>query len=409
MIGASPAQLSPLDLADLLLLALARWYASAVWIEPQAEADHLLRAEREGVTVPLGELPAARADAVAARLALIAQLDLAVPGEQVARVIVGGDEGTPNVQLFVTFRASARGLWVEIRRIPTVEESAAVASGAAATGPYELLEEIGRGGMGVVYRGLHTVLDKPVAIKVLHRGIDDASAARLVTEARAACRARHPSIVDVTDFGRMPDGRPFLVMELVDGETLAARLRRGPLPTAEALGIALQLADALGAAHEVGVVHRDVKPANVYLSSDGRVKLGDFGVAKLRVPEEGEGPAEPIVGTVWYMSTEQIAGRGVGPASDVYSLGCVMFEMLTGRVPYDGENVPQILDGHLSRPLPPVVGPQGRVPEAVERVVHRAMSKAPAERYPSGRELALELEAVVKASERGGWRRWLPT
>jgi eukaryotic-like serine/threonine-protein kinase len=152
-----------------------------------------------------------------------------------------------------------------------------------------------------------------------------------------------------------------------------------------------------------------VKPANIYLLPDGRVKLGDFGVAKLRQGDATDASGEQIVGTVHYMSTEQITGQRVGPRSDVYSLGCVLFEMLTGRVPYDGVNVPQILDGHVSRPLPPVVGPEGRVPEAIERIVHRALAKQPAERYQSARELANDLEEVARTSERGGWRRWLPT
>ncbi len=428
------------ELADLLLLTLARRKAVAIAIEPSSSLRdtspsgresalydrRALRVELAGSIATFAALDAALADAVVARLAILADLDVGASREQVGRLRVrergatGARHGT--VDLLVVIRSARGGLIAELRRIPSAEDPPIpqpVLDGDQQTGNYRIVGELGRGGMGVVYLAEHVILQKQVALKVLYPGLASHPeiAARFVLEARAACRIKHPGIIDVTDFGRLADGRTYFVMERVIGETLEVMLRRGPLDPVRALAIAAQLGDALGAAALGGVVHRDLKPANIFVSDGDRVRIGDFGLAQMIEPRaDGEAssskePKKPgrIAGTAWYMSPEQARGAATDARSDIYSLGCVLFEMLTGKVPYDGATISAIFGKHAAAPIPRVEGPDGTLPVVVERVIARAMAKRPRERYQSARELIADIELAARAIARRGWRQWLPT
>jgi eukaryotic-like serine/threonine-protein kinase len=248
---------------------------------------------------------------------------------------------------------------------------------------YELGASLGTGGMSTVVAGHDRVLDRPVAIKLLGKYQQPDARARLLREARAAARLHHPNVVAVYDTGEH-DGQPFIVMELVRGRTLADELvARGRLDLEEAVGIALGILDGLAVAHTAGIVHRDVKPGNVLLPDAGGVKLSDFGIAKA-LEDGGAGltATGTVLGTPNYLAPELISGSSAGPGSDVYSVGCVLFELLTGRPPYTGESAVSIAYAHVHQPVPDVTRERPEVPHDLAAVVATAMAKDPAERYP---------------------------
>lgn len=286
---------------------------------------------------------------------------------------------------------------------------------------------IGEGGMGVVYRAQHVVIEKPVAIKVLHDRFakQKAMVEQFIVEAKAASRVRHPNIIDVTDFGTTPEGLVFLVMEYLDGESLQERLARvRRLPVFEAVNLVRQIASGLGAAHELGIVHRDLKPANIFLCQrEGRrrivrrtatdagpqfviepedkydfVKLLDFGVAKfMDLGPSAATRAGVVCGTPHYLSPEQAQEQPATERSDIYSLGAVFYEMITGSVPYDGTSMYEILKGHVVGDLVP---PSRRAPDAglsaqVDAVIARCLDKEPARRFASADQLCAALSDCV--------------
>ncbi|SNR72644.1 protein kinase domain-containing protein [Blastococcus mobilis] len=265
---------------------------------------------------------------------------------------------------------------------------------------YELLMPIASGGMGRVWRARDTLLERPVAVKVLRSELtgDSTFRARFRAEAQHTAALHHPNIASVFDYGELEeDGeqRAYLVMELVEGETLSTLLEReGRLDAARTLGILRQMSGALAAAHAAGVVHRDVKPGNVLVGTDGVVKITDFGIAwsASSVPLTGTGQ---VVGTAHYLAPEQAAGSKATPASDVYALGVVAYECLTGRRAFDGENSVQIALKQIREepaPLPP------DVPAGLRAVVERAMLKDPAARFPDGAALHAALDGVTDVS-----------
>jgi eukaryotic-like serine/threonine-protein kinase len=264
-------------------------------------------------------------------------------------------------------------------------------SGCALDDRYELRTIIGEGAFGRVYEGFDRRLERPVAVKVIKPwwAEDPEWVATFQREARLLARVSNPGIIQIYDVGHAPQGL-YYVSELVDGESLAARLRRGPLPAWEACGVAAQLCRALAGAHAQRVVHRDVKPANILLSSEGRVKVGDFGVARLA---EGstDGTAASIVGTPRYMAPEQGRGRPTSPATDVYSAGIVLYEMLSGAPPFSATSAVELALLHLEEPPPPL---PARLPSSLVRIVGRALAKDPAHRYADGAAMA---EALVEA------------
>ncbi len=269
--------------------------------------------------------------------------------------------------------------------------------GERVAGRYDIADLLGRGGMSSVYRARDRILERDVALKVLHeRYADDPEyVERFRREARAIARLAHPNIVTVIDRGQV-EGWEYIVFELVRGENLKEVVRaRGPLPVADALALVHQAARGLAFAHEHGVVHRDVKPQNVLVDPDGVAKVTDFGIARAVGVDESLTETGTILGTSDYLSPEQAVGKRVDERSDQYSLGVVLFELLTGEVPYPGESMLVVAMRHVNDPVPSVRERRPDVPPRVEELVHRAMAKAPEERFPSMDAFIAALEASI--------------
>ena len=297
-------------------------------------------------------------------------------------------------------------------------------------GPYEVLALLGAGGMSEVYRARDTRLDRDVAIKVLAASAfaDARRLDRLLREARAISRLNHPHICALHDVGEQ-DGMPFLVMELLDGGTLADELAKGPLPVDRTIAFGLQMAQALDAAHTRGVIHRDLKPGNVMITRDG-VKLLDFGIAKLREPDESAdslnttrrvGPTEEgaVLGTYPYMSPEQLEGREADARSDIFALGVVLYEMATGRRPFQADNRAALTAAILTE-TPSPVSTVCPVPPLLDRAITRCLEKDPEARWQSARDLASALRWAMdgdgrqagppeRARTRATWWNWKAT
>jgi hypothetical protein len=263
---------------------------------------------------------------------------------------------------------------------------------------YEILEKLGEGGMAIAYRGRDRVLGRTVAIKVMRPELsgDAEFLARFRREARAAAGVTHPHIAGIYDTGN--DGpHHYIVMEYVDGESLRDRLRReGPLPLAEALRIATETAEALGAAHAAEVVHRDIKPHNILLSREGQVKVTDFGIARATA-SSGQTETGKIIGSMDYVSPEQARGDAVGPQSDLYSLGVTLFEMLAGRTPFEGLDRIAVLHKHIYDQPPPITDFRPGLPAEVESLVEHCLEKDLSLRFASARELIGYLGACPRA------------
>jgi eukaryotic-like serine/threonine-protein kinase len=262
---------------------------------------------------------------------------------------------------------------------------------------YELEELVGRGGMSSVFRAHDRLLERNVALKILHEQYlqDDDYVDRFRREARAAAQLSHPNIVTVIDRGEQ-NGRQFIVFEYVEGENLKQVIdRTGPLPVRDALVVALQMGRALAFAHEHGLVHRDVKPQNVLLNGDGRAKVTDFGIAR-SLDVEGVTQSGTVVGTSDYIAPEQAQGEHADAKSDVYSFGCVLYELLTGEVPFPGDNFVAVAMRHINDPPPNVLNRRHDVPARVAASVARAMAKEPEDRFASMDELVAELEACMR-------------
>lgn len=255
-------------------------------------------------------------------------------------------------------------------------------------GRYRILKRLGHGGAGAVFQAHDPVLDRTVALKLLPPGIDGA---RVLEEARAASALDHPGIGTIHEVGETPGGGAYIAMASYDGGTLRQRLRDGPLPVEEAVSIALQVAEALDAAHARGILHRDVKPENLVFDDARRVRLVDFGIARTGGTEPSPGPAP---GTAAYMSPERLAGEPAGPESDVWSLGAVLFEMLTGERPFPGRDRSELLREITSSTPPPVTSLRPEIDDALAAVVDRALSADPGARYASGAEFAADLRRV---------------
>jgi hypothetical protein len=265
-------------------------------------------------------------------------------------------------------------------------------------GRYRLVRRIATGGMGEVWQADDTVLGRQVALKVLvaELAADDRATRRFVREARATARLAHPNVARVFDFGR-DGGAPFLVMELLEGETVAARLSKGPMAPAEATRVAAAVADALDAAHQRGIVHRDVKPSNVMLTSGGEVKVLDFGIAAA-ADETHSTTGSGLYATVAYVSPERVAGEPATPASDVYSLGAVLYELLCGRPPFSGSSPALVARAHLHDQPVPVRQLAPWVPARLAETCEAALAKDPARRPSSAATMAIRLRAAAAAA-----------
>ncbi|HEX9190034.1 MAG TPA: protein kinase, partial [Vicinamibacteria bacterium] len=283
----------------------------------------------------------------------------------------------------------------------------ALAPGAR-VGSYEVIDRLGAGGMGVVYRARDTRLGRTVALKVLRPGSDPELLHRLDREARAASALNHPNIVQIYDVGEAAGqaGEHYVVMEYVEGETLRRRLTRGPLPVAEVVDLGAQLADGLAKAHRAGILHRDLKPENLVVTPEGQLKILDFGLAKLVAAPLADVSAHEtltrhgtqagmLVGTLEYMSPEQASGRPVDARTDQFAVGTILAEMATGRPVFGRETPAQVLAAVIEREAEPLRKLRPDAPEALEAVVARCLQKDPARRYASTDELASELAALA--------------
>ena len=262
---------------------------------------------------------------------------------------------------------------------------------------YELEAIVGTGGMSTVYRAHDQLLERKVALKVLHPHYadDEEYVERFRREARAVAKLSHPHIVTVIDRGE-DDGQQYIVFEYVDGENLKQLVQRtGPLPTRRAIELAIEIADALAFAHENGLVHRDVKPQNVLLTPDGDAKVTDFGIARSLEVEHGMTQTGTVLGTSNYLSPEQAGGKPTTTSTDVYSLGVVVYELLTGEVPFPGENFVAIAMKHINDPPPDLLEQRPDVPLRLAAAVERAMEKDPARRFATMDLFAAELRQCL--------------
>src|SRR5437899_2016197 len=277
-------------------------------------------------------------------------------------------------------------------------------------GPYEIVAPLGAGGMGEVYRARDTRLERSVALKILPTTFtgDANRLQRFEHEARILSALNHPNLLAIHDVGAQ-NGTHYLVSEFLEGQTLREKISGGPLPQRRVTEYALEIAKGLAAAHLKGIVHRDLKPDNIFLTADGRVKILDFGLARFKPPESnGEEtitqtvtPEGTVMGTVGYISPEQVRGAAVGPGSDLFSLGCVLYEMIAGRRAFRGptsaETLSAILrDAHVDLSVSGV-----RVPPELDRLISHCLEKSPEERFQSARDLAFDLKAMLTGS--GAW------
>jgi serine/threonine protein kinase/Tol biopolymer transport system component len=293
-------------------------------------------------------------------------------------------------------------------------------------GPYEIVELAGSGGMGEVYRARDTRLKRDVAVKILPESFctDQSRLARFQLEAQSASALNHPNILTVYDIGANGQA-PYLVSEMLEGESLAARLRNGKLSVARAVDFARQIASGLAAAHAKGIIHRDIKPDNLFITKDGRIKILDFGLARITVQsvdthestrtaitEEGT-----ITGTVPYMSPEQVRGRPVDRRSDIFSFGCVFYEMLTGQQPFRKDTPSDTMAAILKDEPPEISSVHGSLPPALERIVQHCLEKDPDARFQSAQDVVFALETLSQTSQpaakavpgrrRQGWLKWV--
>ncbi len=279
----------------------------------------------------------------------------------------------------------------------------------AKLGVYEIVEMVGAGGMGEVYRARDTILGREVAIKILPPifSRDADRLRRFEQEARAAAALNHPNILSIHQLG-VHDGAPHLVSELLEGETLRSRLQRGALPASSGIDYTLQLVSGLAAAHEKGIVHRDLKPENIFLTTHGLVKILDFGLAKLRRPEEFGSPEAAmtqgtvtvpgvVMGTVGYMSPEQVRAQHVDHRSDIFALGAIFYEMVSGKRAFQGNTPADTLTAILMHDPPSLIGSSPNITLPLERIIRRCLEKDPNERFQSAKEVGFALKALSDA------------
>src|SRR5215813_3960742 len=277
-------------------------------------------------------------------------------------------------------------------------------------GPYEILSPLGAGGMGEVYRGRDTRLNREVAIKVLPASFsnDADRLTRFEQEARATSALNHPNILTVHDFGTH-DGSPYLVAELLEGENLRAQLNEGAIAYRKAIDYAQQIASGLAAAHAKNIVHRDLKPENIFVTADGRLKILDFGLAKLRpkrVEPAGSGVAtqraitDPgtVIGTVAYMSPEQVRGQEADYRSDIFSFGVILYEMLSGRRAFTGDSAIEVMNAILKEEPEDLTETNAKISPALERIVRRCLEKKPERRFQSTSDLCFAIESLSMPS-----------
>ena len=442
---------SPAILADLMFASLLGPGGGLVSLDPSGE-NALLALRQGNITTMQLAVSGDVAAAAIARIAKMTALDPLAGNDELTETRsarLAAQLGDDPAEFLVTLGATPLGMSAEIRLLslrgqpierhhaaqlkrcmscgtyqPALRERCEMDGGVlrvlrddptpgGTIGPYRLLSLLGRGGMGEVFAAEHALIERSVAIKVLRASLasDRALESRFLFEARATSRLRHPNVVSVTDYGVLPGGSPYIVMERLDGDSLERRLGSS---TALEPGLALRIAHAaalgLDAAHEGGVVHNDLKPSNVILlreSTDDapRLKLIDFGAASLAGAKEHD---DMLVGTLAYMAPERISGEPSDVRSDTYSMGIMLYRMLSGRLPYDASDDEALFTAHLEKPPRPLASPFGVLPSRVTRIVARALAKKPIERYQTMKQMVIDIESALTSFDAAGWRKWLP-
>jgi serine/threonine protein kinase len=422
-----PRFADPRRVADLTLAAAIRAQVEAVYIEPMAMAEdtYVITFERASQVLSTLQIDAQLGAAVIARLAFLADIDLSTA--HASSAVLPVRSGNREAEVVITVRPGV-ALCADLMVMPP--RRAGLAQMIEPVGPargdiigqYRVLEFLGEGGMGTVFEVEHIALARRYALKVLRTKVierDAGAAQKFLREARTAARVRHPNIVDVVDFGHLLDGRPYFVMELLEGHSLADLVASGALAPAEVMVIARQLANALAAAHDRGVVHADVTPSNVLVvaavedagspagQQELHVKLVDFGLAELAGEGLRDENPEFVLGTPAYISPEQLRGLAPTDRSDQYGLGAVLFEMLTGHPPFHHDDLRSLCMMHLTAPIPQVESPHGPLPPKLADIVTTCLQKTPQARFPGMRALLVALDEIERVTDRRGWRRWL--
>ena len=406
--------IDPRRLADVVLASAVRAQADAVFFEPRGEEAYTITFERGQEVLTTVSVEALTGAATIARLAYVANLDLVATSSTSAVTKVRS--GDREVDIVITVRPG-NGLRADLHVMPGQRRAASQPVVAVGTigdivGNYRIMERLGEGGMGTVYRVEHVVLGRSYALKILRPRVfekDATAGQRFLREARAASRVRHPNIGDVFDFGHVADGRPYFVMELLEGESLADRVARDALQPAEVVTVARQLAGALAVVHDHGVVHGDVTPSNALIVSDEpyHVKLIDFGLAAIAGEAFQEVEADFVLGTPSYISPEQLRGLPATDRSDQYGLGAVLYELVVGRPPYGHPNLRDLCMMHIEAPIPAVESPFGPMPPKLAEVITTCLQKSPQQRFPGMRAMLAALDEIERVTRQRGWRKWL--
>ena len=381
--------MDPVLVADVVLEAALVAQADSVHIEP-AGTSYRVAILRQGETLTVLMLHADVATYVIARLGYVCGLAWGERRAQTGRTRVRALDVQRDIIVTIQPPPRARA---EVTLLPCVEASEPAIG--ERIGHYRVLAPIGAGGMGNVYEVVHERLHRRHALKVLQGWVlerDRASVERFLQEAQAAARIRSPHIVEIFDFGHLADGRPYFVMELLEGESLAALIARGPLAPSHAVAIAYQLAQALAAAHARAVIHADVTPSNI-LVTNSHVTLIDFGLAHLLHDGRPGARSDEVNGTPAYLSPERMQGFAPDEASDQYACGIVLHEMLAGAPPFSGTHL-QIGMAHLDVVPPPVTSPYGQLPRKLIAIVARCLAKDPRERFCDMQALCDELGSI---------------
>jgi serine/threonine protein kinase len=407
---------SPVTNVNALIATAMSTGCDRMWVEPMPLVDdqYMVSMERQGKVIGTASVSAPMGSAIVARMACVCQVALPAEQEATGMARVRFREQETDLVFTASPGDILRGALLLVPRSSTelvqLDSSGDLHAGDV-IGHYRVVSKIAAGGMGVVYRVHHPALHRDFALKVLSdeaRG-DVRVTEQFLREARAAARLRHVNIVDVCDFGHLVDGRPYSVMELVTGISLADLLVRGPMEVTRAVHIASQLASALAFSHSQGVIHSDVTPTNLLLDNAGdmNVKLVDFGLARFRDEVLVEEASDYVFGTPCYISPERIRGLVADERADQYAAGIVLFEMLTGAPPFQDESLQGLCIKHLSAPVPEMVGFLGPIPRALEEVVRRMLQKNPIARYDSMQDVADALASIERDLARPTWRKWM--
>lgn len=401
--------------ADILLLAALKQHSRVIRIDPVTPTTHKVVFYRQGRALSSTFLPASLGRVVIERLRLLAEVEPLAERRQTGSFSL--TDGHDDARLFCTTSGRGDGARAELwmlrsgEELPEVEGLAQVREiePGDMIGQLRVIDVLGEGGSGVVYRAHHVWLDRACAVKVLRpECISDAqSLDRFYREARLAALTAHQGTVAVNDVGTLPDGRPYLVMELIEGRSLGEILaEEGPLEPHRATRLVREVARALSDLHERGVYHCDVTPANIFVTGAPyaeTVKIGDFGSAQ---DDEQPELREIVFGTPLYMAPEQIRGARCDARTDLYALGCVFYEMLSGEPPFEGSSAIEVARKHLGSDVPAIRSPFELLPAGVPAIVARLLEKEPARRCQTAAALVEALGQVLSRTNRSTVRLW---